>query len=225
MASQKSVGIFLQEAFGSFALLLMVFPFNSFLGDTWSSWIQHFFSVMITDYTNGGAQVNPAMSVGTFFYGWNDRSSLMIRVVAQMVGGFYAFPIMAKLLPSYATASMGGPTLAAGASTGEGMAWEFGSTLALILIVYAAATQIGLPGQRPVIATGIRALIHLSAVKGGKTGPAMNPMIATAWAVYDSSVTMDAQWFLVYWVAPCAAAVAGTLLWKSLEPKPKAKTD
>lgn len=37
----------LQEAFGSFALLLMVFPFNSFLGDTWSSWIQHFFSVMI----------------------------------------------------------------------------------------------------------------------------------------------------------------------------------
>lgn len=42
-------------------------------------------------------------------------------------------------------------------------------------------SQIGLPGQRPVIATGIRALIHLSAVKGGKTGPAMNPMIATAW--------------------------------------------
>lgn len=36
-----------QEAFGSFALLLMVFPFNSFLGDTWSAWIQHFFSVMI----------------------------------------------------------------------------------------------------------------------------------------------------------------------------------
>lgn len=32
-----------------------------------------------------------------------------------------------------------------------------------------------------MIATGIRALIHLSAVKGGKTGPAMNPMIATAW--------------------------------------------
>lgn len=59
-----------------------------------------------------------------------------------MVGGFYAFPIMAKLLPSYATASMGGPTLAAGASTGEGMLWEFGSTLALILVVYVAATQV-----------------------------------------------------------------------------------
>lgn len=38
---------FSQEAFGSFALLLMVFPFNSFLGDTWSAWTQHFFSVMI----------------------------------------------------------------------------------------------------------------------------------------------------------------------------------
>lgn len=30
-----------------------------------------------TDYTNGGAQVNPAMSVGTYFYGWNDQSSLV----------------------------------------------------------------------------------------------------------------------------------------------------
>lgn len=66
----------------------------------------------------------------------------MIRIVGQMVGGFYAFPIMAKLLPSYATASMGGPTLAAGATTGQGMAWEAGSTLALILIVYVAATQV-----------------------------------------------------------------------------------
>lgn len=67
----------------------------------------------------------------------------VIRIVGQMVGGFYAFPIMARLLPSYATASMGGPTLAADATTGQGMAWEFGSTLLLILIVYAAATQVG----------------------------------------------------------------------------------
>lgn len=77
----------------------------------------------------------------------------VIRVVAQMVGGFYAFPIMAKLLPSYATASMGGPTLAAGASTGEGMAWEFGSTLALILIVYVAATQVKIDALLRVIDT------------------------------------------------------------------------
>lgn len=48
--------------------------------------------------------------------------------------------------------------------------------------------QIGLPGQRPVIAVGIRALIHLSAVKDGKTGPAMNPMIATAWVRMNSDM-------------------------------------
>ncbi|CAM9865246.1 unnamed protein product [Ascophyllum nodosum] len=225
MSFQKILGIFLQEAAGSFALLFMVFPFNSFMGDTWSAWIQHFFAVMIMDYANGGAQVNPAITVGTFFYGWNDQISLVVRILGQMVGGFYAFPIMAKLLPSYAVDSMGGPTLAEGASTGQGMAWEFGSTMVLILIVYVAATQIGLPGQRPIIATGIRALIHLSAVKDGKTGPAMNPMIATAWAIYDDEVTMDQQWFLVYWLAPCVAAIAGTLVWKLLEPKPRAKTD
>ena len=66
----------------------------------------------------------------------------VVRILGQMVGGFYAFPIMAKLLPSYAVDSMGGPTLAEGASTGQGMAWEFGSTMVLILIVYVAATQV-----------------------------------------------------------------------------------
>lgn len=66
----------------------------------------------------------------------------VIRIVGQMIGGFYAFPIMAKLLPSYAADSMGGPTLAEEASTGQGMAWEFGSTFTLILIVYIAATQV-----------------------------------------------------------------------------------
>lgn len=62
--------------------------------------------------------------------------------MGQMVGGFYAFPIMAKLLPSYAVSSMGGPTLAPDATTGQGMAWEFGSTFVLILVVYIAATQV-----------------------------------------------------------------------------------
>lgn len=42
---------------------------------------------------------------------------------------------------------------------------------------------------------------------------------------YDDSVKIDQTFFLVYWVAPIAGAVAGTLIWKMLEPKPKAKTD
>jgi hypothetical protein len=42
--------------------------------------------------------------------------------------------------------------------------------------------QIGLPGQRPIIASGIRGLIY----HGYKTGPAMNPMIAFAWVSIDA---------------------------------------
>lgn len=84
----------------------------------------------------------PLLSCALCHDGHPVKCSQVIRIVGQMVGGFYAFPIMAKLLPSYATESMGGPTLAAGASTGQGMAWEFGSTFALILVVYIAATQV-----------------------------------------------------------------------------------
>ena len=36
-----------QEAFGSFLMLALLFPFGSFLGDTWPSWITHFFLVML----------------------------------------------------------------------------------------------------------------------------------------------------------------------------------
>lgn len=62
--------------------------------------------------------------------------------MGQMTGGLYAFPLMSRILPSYAVDSMGGPTLAPDASVGLGMAWEFGSTLVLMLIVYVAATQV-----------------------------------------------------------------------------------
>lgn len=33
--------------------------------------------VLQSDYTNGGAQVNPAMTVGTYFYGWNDATTVV----------------------------------------------------------------------------------------------------------------------------------------------------
>mmetsp|Transcript_9604 Transcript_9604/g.14447 ORF Transcript_9604/g.14447 Transcript_9604/m.14447 type:complete len:221 (-) Transcript_9604:55-717(-) len=214
MGSEKSVkvGIFMQEFFGSFLLLVLLFPFGSFLGDTWTGWIAHFFCVMLHDWTTNGAQVNPSVSFAVTVYGWNKPSIAVLRIVAQFLGGSIAFPLAHRLLPPYI--QMGGPLLG-NTSLTDGFIWEFGLTFTLLMIVYSAATQVGLPGQRPIIASGIRSLIYY----GGKTGPAMNPMIAFSWAMYAAPESIDSNHFLVYWIAPTLGATVATYAWKSIEPK------
>ncbi|KAG5189246.1 aquaporin-like protein [Tribonema minus] len=210
--SAKMVGVFLQECFASFLMLVLLFPFGSFLGDTWMGWTAHFFCVMLHDWITGGSQVNPAVSIATTLYGWNTPASAAVRIAGQLVGGLAAFPVVARVLPPYV--KMGGPMLNT-TSVADGCAWEFGLTFALLILVYVAATQIGLPAQRPIIAGGIRTLIYY----GGKTGPAMNPMIALSWAYYAAPASINMDHFLVYWVSSTAGAIAATLLWKAVEPK------
>ncbi|CAM9301920.1 unnamed protein product [Phaeothamnion confervicola] len=208
-----------QECFGSFLMMVLLFPFGSILGDTWAGWVQHFAAVLFIDWLTGGAQLNPSVSIAAIFFGWNDVPTAAVRIAGEFVGGCLSFPAMAMVLPPYV--KLGGPVLGAGVSTGEGAAWEFGLTFALLMVVLFAATQIGLPAQRPVIASGIRALIVL----GGKTGPAMNPMIAAAWAMFAVPGWATPEHFLVYWAAPTAGAILAVLIFKALEPKKKAKKD
>ncbi|CAM9292029.1 unnamed protein product [Chrysoparadoxa australica] len=187
----------MQEMFGSILLLVLLFPLGSFLGDTWAGWIQHFFCVMLHDWITGGAQVNPAVSVGTIPIGWNTPATAVVRVLGQLIGGTIAFPMMDKLLPAYV--QMGGPQLAEGVDVTEGMIWETCLTFCLLMWVFVCATRVGLPAQRPLIAAGIRGLIF----NGGKTGPAMNPMIGWSWAVFVNPELPGSDHFLVYWLAPC----------------------
>lgn len=53
-----------------------------------------------------------------------------------------------------------------------------------------------------------------------------SPTCTPVWQYfYDDSVKIDQAFFLVYWVAPIVGTVAGTIIWKLLEPKSKPKTD
>jgi glycerol uptake facilitator-like aquaporin len=126
------------------------------------------------------------VSVAATFYGWNTPTKTVVAIVGQVIGGTLAFPVAAELLPAYV--QMGGPTLG-GLDVQEGMMWECGLTFLLMLLILVAATQFGLPAQRPIIAAGIRALIYY----GGKTGPAMNPMIAFAWVSRATSAPSGRQ--------------------------------
>jgi len=214
MATFKElVGNFFQELGGSILLIALLFPFGSFFGDTWNGWIAHFFMVMLADYISAGSQVNPAVSVATWVYGWATFDLMCVRILGQIVAATVMFPLVSMFTPSYVT--MGGPQLAPDSAITKGVIYEATLTAGLLVLILAAVTKVGLPGQRPIIAIGIRSLIYV----GAHTGPAMNPMIAFGWAWFGGSTAefFTLSHLLVYWVAPIAGAVAGVLIWQTLE--------
>ncbi|EKU22600.1 aquaporin sip1-2 [Nannochloropsis gaditana CCMP526] len=203
---RQLVGAAIQEFFGALLMFLVLWPFVGVLGDTWTAWVAHFFFVMLCDIVSGGSQVNPSVSVAMFVHGAISFPGAIVRILAQLAAGVVAYPLLQKLSPSYV--GVGGPCLQDGVSTTTGALAEFTLTFALLTLIYLAITIIGAPGQRPIIAAGIRCLI----VAGTPyTGPAMNPMIAFGWAVQsDAYKTFDH--YLVYWIAPTVGAVLATVL-------------
>mmetsp|Transcript_31103 Transcript_31103/g.41136 ORF Transcript_31103/g.41136 Transcript_31103/m.41136 type:complete len:231 (+) Transcript_31103:82-774(+) len=210
---RQLIGAFFQEFGGSILLIALLFPFGSFLGDTWSGWIAHFFMVMLADFVSVGSQVNPSVSVAMWVMEWIPLNGMVVRILGQVAASFIVFPLVSMFTPSYV--EMGGPQLGEDISVTKGIIMEAALTGGLLLLILVAATQLGLPAQRPVIAIGIRALIYV----GATTGPAMNPMIAFGWAWFGGSSAefWDVSHVLVYWIAPTVGAVVGVLIWKQIE--------
>lgn len=121
---------------------------------------------------------------------------------------------------------------------------EFFATLILLFAIYALNWEMHFGSYHYIIkqsltAAAIRLLIELFP----RSGPAMNPMLATTWDVFGVGNTFefpgDFEHYFVYWIAPCLAAVlasvvyviyaGGTILGKTLPIGPlkskKAKKD
>lgn len=70
------------------------------------------------DIISAGSQVNPSVSVAMFVHGAISFPGAVVRIVAQLVAGCLAYPLLMKLSPSYV--GVGGPTLQDGVSTTTG---------------------------------------------------------------------------------------------------------
>ncbi|KAH8048560.1 MIP aquaporin-like protein [Aureococcus anophagefferens] len=89
---------------------------------------------------------------------------------------------------------------------------EFGATLLLCLGVFAICLESPFKDIYPLKITCVAALIRFLIVYLGAAGPAINPMLATTWALYATgSFPTFYQHYLVYWAAPLAAAVTAGL--------------
>jgi len=156
---RQLIGAFFQEFGGSILLIALLFPFGSFLGDTWSGWIAHFFMVMLADFVSVGSQVNPSVSVAMWVMEWIPLNGMVVRILGQVAASFIVFPLVSMFTPSYV--EMGGPQLGEDISVTKGIIMEAALTGGLLLLILVAATQLGLPAQRPVIAIAPTALKKL----------------------------------------------------------------
>jgi glycerol uptake facilitator-like aquaporin len=89
---------------------------------------------------------------------------------------------------------------------------EFFATLLLLFLIYFVNWEWNFGKyhywiKQSLTALGIRALIELFPT----AGPAMNPMLATSWAVFGVGTTYEfpseMEHYIVYWLAPALAAI------------------
>jgi len=218
-AKRKAVSDFLREMLGTIVMIFCCFTPGPVLGHLggYEEWIAHGVGVIVADYLAGGPHVNPAVSVAMFVWRKLPLDHLVLFVAAQVAGGILAFPALQFLASPYGV-TIGGPGITDDTDVVRAC-WDEGvGTFALLSAVFLfCTTWLGqhYHVKQPMVAIAIRVII----IHFGSTGPAVNPMLATTWAFYQSGST---QWpeqgkhYVIFWGASVAGAAAAALLWSLL---------
>ena len=200
----KKTRAFLKEFLGVIVMVILTMSPGPFLGHLkgYEVWLAHMIGVVVADFTCGSPDVNPAVSTANLVYKKISLLDLMVRIAAQVAGGIIAFPLLQFLSTPYKL-KITGPGIQPGVELPEAVWSEGVSTFLLVLGIFAfATTSIGKVYiiKQPLIAAVLRSCYEFF----GKTGPAINPMLATTWAFYDSGFVWPGSHshFAVYWAAP-----------------------
>jgi glycerol uptake facilitator-like aquaporin len=111
-----------------------------------------------------------------------------VKIAAQLGGGLVAFPLFHAISNSFKLPPFGGPEFAMAVGEDqpvEAFMSEFVGTLCLMFVIYALNWELNFGRFHYVIkqsltAIAIRILIEMFPT----SGPALNPMLATAWYVH-----------------------------------------
>jgi glycerol uptake facilitator-like aquaporin len=144
---------------------------------------------------------------------------MYVRIAGQMGGGLIAFPLFHALSNYLKLEPFGGPEYNMDTdheSNAVAFLSEFEATFLLVLVVYAVNLQLHFGTYHYIIkqsltAIAIRALIEFFPT----AGPAMNPMLATAWAAFGVGESFEfpshPSHYFIYWIAPIIAALLASI--------------
>ena len=185
----KYMSDYQHEFFGTLLMIVCTFSAGKWIGqDSMSmAWTAHAIGVIAADYFCGGPNVNPAVTMSMWCLGKCSYTEAYVRVAAQMGGGLIAFPLYQALSDYLNITPFGGPEFNVEDydQAMEAFLSEFGATLLLLWAIYLVNWEFNFGDYHYIIkqtltAVAIRGLIEFFPT----AGPAMNPMLATCWAVF-----------------------------------------
>jgi len=219
LANSKHIQTYRAEFIGTILMIGLTFSPGKwiFADSLYLAWAAHSVGVIAADKIGGGQHVNPAVSVAMWSLGKCDYTEMYVRIAGQMGGGLVAFPLYKVMTDSLGWTPLGGPEFKPeGDEDGSASAWsEFTATLLLCFLIYLVNWELNFGKfhywiKQTLTAFAIRALIEIFPT----AGPAMNPMLGTAWAVFaNGGFPGDARHYLVYWVASILGGLVSAVVY------------
>ena len=217
----KYISFWKNEFIGTLLMVSFTFSAGKWFGvDSQNvAWLSHFLGVIAADYIGGGQHVNPAVSVSMWSLGKCNYTETFVRIAGQMGGGLVAFPLFHLFSEKLGWTPFGGPDFDK-TDDEEGVAAAFNelfSTMLLCFIIYAVNWEINFGKfhywiKQSLTAIGIRYLIEMFPL----SGPAMNPMLGTTWAVFSADENIfppETSHYIVYWVGACLGSLLASVLY------------
>jgi glycerol uptake facilitator-like aquaporin len=202
-------GAWSNEFIGTLLMVFLTFSPGKWVGENSIAvaWTMHALGVIAADKIGGGPHVNPTVSVTMWALGKCSYTECMVRIAGAMAGGLVAFPLASRVSNTFGLTPLGGPeyTSKSDGIFAPGVYNEFFASFLLLLVIFAVNWELNFGKyhywiKQTLTAIAIRYLIQVFYV----SGPAMNPMLGSTWALFSSGkheFPSDEVHFFVYWLA------------------------
>jgi len=205
----------LSEFYGTLLMVFLTFSPGKWIGidSTPIEWLCHAVGVITADYLAGGPHVNPAVSVTMYCLGKCCFTECYVRIMGGLAGGLVAFPLFLKFSSSMGWTELGGPEYELKDESDDASSAflnEFLSTFFLIISIFLLNFELNFGKFHYWVKQSLQAIvIRYLIVVFATTGPAMNPMLGSAWLVFKkkTSCALSMDHYFIYWIAPFAAAL------------------
>lgn len=224
---RKYWSAYVKEFWGTLLMVGFTFSAGKWIGadDIMIAWSVHSVGVILADYIGGGQHVNPAVTVSMWALGKITYTEGFVRIAGQMGGGLVAFPLFQFVSKQFNLTPFGGPEFSQENDV-DAFLSEFFASFLLMWAIYILNWEFNFGSFHYIIkqfltAVAIRGLIEAFPA----AGPAMNPMLGTAWYVFGVGTKYEypdnTAHYFVYWFGPCLSGIIAAITYILFDGKDK----
>jgi len=214
---RKYWSAYVREFIGTILMVGFTFSAGKWIGqdDVMVAWSVHSVGVILADYFGGGQHVNPAVTVSMWTLGKCTYTEAFVRIAGQMGGGLVAFPLFQYASEQLNLTPFGGPEFSQENDV-DAFLSEFFASFLLMWVIYILNWEFNFGSYHYIIKQFLTAIAIRALIEAFPTaGPAMNPMLATAWYVFGVGnkyeYPNDAVHYFVYWFGPFLAGILAAI--------------